>query len=162
MKKRRSSVWVNPDLVLMMQSKGIDLSAFLNRAMELFLELPEDPHEQMIKHRTEEIVSKLLLRYAKEMKDCILEKEAREKILNAPKENLRIVGIHIKTSKHNGRLLESLENKDFDEDLWDRACTEINKKNKTKYDSLALFNQGIDWFRTFGGRSQYEKESIIA
>lgn len=149
--KIRASVYIEPELWMMAHKDGISFTSLLNDTLATIYNLPPDSTRELLKTQTEKAQLRYRAMYSEKMIIRAEEKEARDKILNAPKERLKIIGGHINSSKHNGRLIESLKNRDFDEDLWDRACTEINKKNKTHYKGLALFNEGINWFKTLGG-----------
>ena len=77
--KKPTSVYIDSDLVMAMNARGIELSPWINRAMALYLDVPEDPKDELIKKKTEMVVSTLLLRYEQEVRERI--KEHAEKIV---------------------------------------------------------------------------------
>jgi hypothetical protein len=153
MKKRRTSFWVDPNLILMMNSKGIEVSAFLNRAMILFLELPDDPREALLKKKTEDVVSTLRSTYVRELREslktfALQNQEKNQEILRkeAYQEKLFEIGDLLNKTSCFPRIIESLSDRNAEASCWDTAVFEINSKNGTRYEFVELWNLAIDWY----------------
>ena len=161
--KRRTSVWVDPQLVLLMQNQGIDISSFLNRAMALFLDLPEDPREKLIREKSEKLVHKLLCSYNTDLKESLAEAQRKEAELHPEKlrelalqKQLFHIGDCLKETSVYGKLLKSLMKKNPDIAPWEIALKEINSSNGNKYSEVELWNLSLDWYKNIGSKKPGE------
>ena len=155
--KRRTSIWVNPTLVLQMQAKGIDISSFVNRAMALFLEVPEDPREILIKQQTEYVVTQLRATYMHEMNTILKQHNEQQQVQDLERARadqrsaeLLSFGELLQKTTCWKQIRRALLDKNHDSNYWDLALDEMNKMDGDRWDGITLWNTAIDWYAKFG------------
>lgn len=77
--KIRTSIWIDPKLILLLNERGIELTRFISLALPAFLELPEDPTEQIIQEKARKAVLRLRSTYEKEVQEIIKNHEIDQK-----------------------------------------------------------------------------------
>jgi len=154
LKKIRRNIWIDPDLLLMVSDKGIDLSTFVSMSLSYFLDLPEDPAMQLLKKTIENAELRVRIRYINELRDRITKVEqtqlvedtekAKEKELIAELHN---IGNALKKTSCYSKLIESLKNNDPDAPCWDTAVIEVSKLAGLNLEFAVLWNLSIEWYK---------------
>jgi len=151
--KKPTSVYIDSSLVLAMNAKGIEISPWINRAMALFLGVPEDPNDHMIKKKTDVVVSTLLLSYESEIKKRVQEfskdSDIQDRVKQHEEELIRF-GEYLKKTSAFPVFKLCLKKHDFDDDTLQIVTSEVNRMNGQTYDSMELWNRAVDWYRKYG------------
>jgi len=153
MKHIRKYVWVDPILAQLLTEKGVDLSAFVNKALAGFLDLPEDPTEKLLREGVEKVVSYTRLSYINEIRgrlrdgeqthlDEDLEKAKQKELIK----DLERIGVLLQKTSCYPQIIEALSRGDPESSYWDTALCEINNLNGRQYELHELWNQALDWY----------------
>ncbi len=151
--KKATSVYIDINLVLAMNARGISLSSWINRAMALFLGVPEDPEDELIKKKTEIVVSTLLLSYESEMRQKMKEHASKSSIQDAEKakeDELVRFGESLKKSPDYPIFKKCLVKKDIENEFLGQITQYINKKTGSEYENIEFWNRAITWFQKYG------------
>jgi hypothetical protein len=108
--KIRTSLWINPSLLLLLNERGLTLSSFIGRTLPAFLDLPVDPREKMIQEDLEKAVLRARSTYELEIRELIKERstiEAEKTKAAEPVKKIRV---------------------------WDNASEEIREIRESQYD----------------------------
>ena len=154
--KIRTSVWVHPSLILLLNERGMTLSSFISRSVPMFLDLPEDPREKLIQQDLEETVLRLRSTYENEVKKIVAgnsEKTVLEGIQKQKDIELMNLGNLIRTAPSYTRFEKCLKKSDIDDDVLVALTAEINKVSKKQFDPLDVWNLSVSWYRKYGALS---------
>lgn len=153
---KRTSINIETNLYLMAVSEGIDFTAFFNRCLALFFEVPEDPRQKLVKEKSEYTVLRLKEKYHKEISEIIQDQKAQSCIQDREKskdQELIKFGEYLKTSSAYPVLVKCLERKDFDDDTLSIVTMDMNRNNGNHYEPEQVWNMAIDWYRKYGATS---------
>ena len=158
--KVRRPVWIDPYLSALLLSDGIDLSSFLDRALALYFDVPEDPREALIREKLEAVKLRLRSSYETEMREII--RSQNDQITNEDAEktrenrkllDLKTLGENLKSLNFYPKLEKCLRDQSLTEDLWDHwidAAVILSSKNGKKWDEDMLWNSAIEWWQKYG------------
>lgn len=160
MPKMRTSIWVDPNLVLLLRTYGLDLSSFVNKTLVEFLELPADPREKLVNEKIDSTVLRLRSTYENEMRE-IMKDYARESASKISEENrqsvidqeLYTLGEHLKTLNFYPKLEKCLKDPGLTEEYWDSwidASAVISSKTGKQHDENNLWNMALQWWQKYG------------
>ena len=147
--KIRTSVWVHPSFILLLNERGLTLSSFLSLALPMFLELPPDPREQLIKADVEKMVLRLRSTYELEIKQIMQEKAEKDAELIPEKQRISELiqfGDYLQRTKSYPDFRRCLERKDPDDSVLRNITKEINRLNGNEYEEIELWNKAITWY----------------
>lgn len=151
--KKPTSVYIDTNLVLAMNAQGIEISPWINRAMALYLGVPEDPNDHLIKKKTDVVISTLLLSYESEIKKRVQEftkdSEIQDKIKQQELDLIQF-GEYLKKTTAYPVFKVCLANRDFDDDTLEIVTSEVNKMNGRRYEPMDLWNRAVNWYRKYG------------
>jgi hypothetical protein len=154
MTKIRKHVWVDSNLALMLDDKGIDLSAFLHLAMAGFLDVPEDPTVKLLRENMEMTVDRVRAGYLKAVRDrstelgvAQTEEDIKKVKQNELTQKLTDLGKKLQRTSCYPKILEALKTMDSEAWCWDRALEELNSMNGDQYEIHELWNLAIEWYR---------------
>jgi hypothetical protein len=160
MPKMRTSIWVDPNLVLLLRTYGLDLSSFVNKALIEFLELPGDPREKLIREKMDDTVLRLRSTYENEMREIMKDyaknntsKIAQETRQAEQEKELYSLGENLKSLNFYPKLEKCLKDPDLADDYWDQwvdAAAIISSKNGKKWDENVLWSTALDWWKKYG------------
>ena len=54
--KMRTSVWIDARKYMLVKNDGIELSSLIDRILDVYYDLPEDPREKLVKEKIDNIV----------------------------------------------------------------------------------------------------------
>ena len=154
MKHVRRYVWVDPYLLRLLDEKGVELSAFLNKALPTFLDLPEDPTQKLLREKLEDSMIRVRLSYINEIRTRIQNAEqaqSQEDIEKAKQKELIAqlteFGSKLQQLSCYDRCVRSLRDVDPEAPCWDRALSEFNNLNGKKYSIGELWETANEWYR---------------
>ena len=154
MTKVRRPIWVDPNLLLMITDKGIDLSTFVNMSLGFFLDLPEDPTLKLLRENLEKSELRVRIHYIKEIRDRIQQVEQTHLVEDMEKvkqkellSELKKVGASLKKTSCYPKVLEALKDLDPDATCWDTAYTEIKERENITDGFPEFWNKAIEWYR---------------
>jgi|GEM_PF-4970623 len=154
MTKIRKHVWVDSNLALMLDDKGIDLSAFLHLAMAKFLDVPEDPTMKLLRENMEMTVDRVRAEYlnqvrvrAGEAEQARSEEDTKKAKQNELTRKLTDLGKKLQRTSCYPKILEALKTMDSEAWCWDVALEELNGMNGDHYEIHELWNLAIEWYR---------------
>jgi len=153
---KTTSVNIENNLYAMTIEEGLNLSAFVNRSLALFFEVPEDPRDNLIKEKTQYAVLRLKEKYKREIMGVIKEYESQSKIDQANQDRdaeLIQFGEYLKRTSAYPIFKVCLSRHDFDDDTLHIVTSEVNKMNGQKYEMIELWNRAVDWYRKYGEAS---------
>jgi len=148
-----TSIRIENNLYLLSVSKGLDMSAFVNRCLALLFDVPEDPFDKLIRERSEYFVLQLKENYNREVRELLKEQSSKSLINDAIKDKENDIvqfGELLKKTTSFKIFKNCLSKQDFDEDIVWTVTSEINKMNGRKYETNELWNKAIDWYRHYG------------
>lgn len=158
--KVRKGVWIDPYLFDLLQADGIDLTSFVDRALAVYFEVPEDPREALIREKLETVKLRLRSSYEMEMREIIrtqsdqITNEDAEKTREQKKlTELKTLGEYLKGLNFYPKLEKCLRDPDLADDLWDHwidAAAIISSKNGKKWDENNLWSVALDWWQKYG------------
>ncbi len=141
----------------MLQSKGIDPSTLINRVVTLFLDLPEDPAEKLVRIQSEEIMIRLRIQYEQEIRDRIRESATQQQVQDLERaraeqriEQLLKFGELLQQNQRRDRVMQALRGQDYEAPVWDNVLEEINRVNGGKWTLETLQSTAIDWWKRYG------------
>jgi len=157
MVKVRRCFWVDDTAFLMLQGKCIDPSTLINQIITLFLNLPEDPREKLVKEQSEEVMIRLRIQYEREIRDRIRESAAQQAVQDldraaADKRSAELlhVGELLQRTTCWTQVLRALRDQDSDSEYWEIAVHEVNGMDGDRWESTRLWNTAIDWYARYG------------
>ena len=150
---KTTSVNIENNLYAMSIEEGINLTSFVNRALALFFEVPEDPRDKLIREKTKYSVLRLREKYQKEIVSVIKEYESQsefDQVSQEKEEELIQFGNFLKKTTAFPMLKNCLSTRNFNEDTLQIVTSEVNKMNGKEYDTYGLWNKAIEWYRKYG------------
>jgi hypothetical protein len=154
MSKIRKHVWVDSNLALMLDDKGIDLSAFLHLALTGFLEVPEDPTIKLLREGIPKSLDRVRAGYINAIRSRSGELEqaqTKEDIEKAKQKELiaRIekFGEKLQNVSCYARCIAALKTMDPEAHCWDIALRELNSMNGSTYTFDEMWSTAIEWYR---------------
>jgi hypothetical protein len=154
MKHIRKYVWIDPYLLRLLDEQGIELSAFVNKSLAAFLDLPEDTTQKLLREKMEESAIRTRLSYMNEIRSRIQiaeQSQTKEDIEKAKQKELidkleKFGTLLLRTSCYP-KIYQSLKNVDSEASCWDVALAEINNMNGNSYTFNEVWNTAIEWYR---------------
>ena len=149
---KTTSVNIENNLYALSIEEGIELTAFVNRCLALFFEVPENPHDKLIKEKSQYAVLRLKQKYEREIMGVIKEYESQSKMDQAVQEReaeLIQFGEYLKRTSAYPVFKICLLKHDVDEDTLDIVTSEVNKMNGQRYNATDLWNKAINWFKKY-------------
>jgi hypothetical protein len=157
LEKTRTSAWVYPTHILLLNERGLTLSSFLAYALPMFLDLPPDPREQLIKADMEKMVLRLRSTYEFEIKQIVqgkTEKDAESNREKAKTADLIQFGEYLQRTTAYPVFKSQLMRKYYDDDTILTIVTrEINRMNGKTYRENEVWNTAITWYQKYGATS---------
>jgi len=157
LEKVRRSVWIDPHALLLFQAKGLKLSPFVNNVIAMFLDLPPDPRERILKEKSDEVVLRLRSSYEHELRLRIREYEQQQQVQDldraaADKRSAELlhVGELLQRTTCWSQVQRALQDQDSDSEYWEIAVHEVNGMDGDRWDSTRLWNTAIDWYARYG------------
>lgn len=150
---KTTSVNIENNLYAMVIEEGIDLTAFVNRTLALFFDVPEDPRDKLMKEKSQYAVLRLKEKYKREIMGVIKEYSVNSSIAEAANEkeqDLIRFGEFLKKTSAYPVFELCLKKRDFDDDTLQIVTSEVNRMNGQKYESMDLWNRAVDWYRKYG------------
>jgi hypothetical protein len=150
MKKVRTSAWVDPSWILLLNERGLTLSSYIAKSLPLFLGLPEDPMEKLIQKDITNMVLRVRSTYINEIRD-------RSTLFDAEKEKERQklvplikIGEKLQRTTCYQDILKALADRDVDAECWPVALDEINNMNGSKLEFYEFWNLSLQWYDVLG------------
>ena len=154
MTKIRKHVWVDSNLALLMDDKGIDLSSFLHLAMTGFLDVPEDPTVKLLRENIPKSVDRVRAGYINAIRTRAGEldqAQSKEDIEKAKQKELigqlTEFGNKLQNISCYQRCLRALKEVDPEAPCWDRALSEFNNINGKTYNRFEIWETANEWYR---------------
>jgi len=147
--KVRASAWVDPKLILLLNESGLTLTSFLNRALPIYLDLPEDPRDKLIQEKLDKMVIRLRISYAKEMQAAILESQIENQAdleLQEQQSELLDLGDLLQKMSTYAQIEKDLKNKEPSDELWEDLAAIVSSKTGRELTSHELWNQALQWW----------------
>ncbi len=130
------------------------MSAFINKAMASFLELPDDPNEKLLRENIEHSAIRVRIQYLNEIRSRITKSEEQAALIDTEKakqerlvSDLQKVGAMLQRTSCYPKVLEALKILDPEAHCWDTALKEINNMNGDTYTLEELWNKAVEWYR---------------
>ena len=147
---------MDPNVLLMIDNKGIDLSTFVSKAAAFFLDLPEDPTAKLLRKKIENSAIRTRISYLNEIRSRIIESEQQVAQVDREKTKqkeliaeLEKVGESLKKTSCYSKVLVALKTLDPEAPCWDTALQEINATNGDTFTADELWNKAIEWYRLY-------------
>lgn len=150
----RRLIWIDSNLLEMMTNSGVDLSAFVNKACAVFLDLPEDPTIKLLRENIEKSGIRVRIQYLNQLRDrsyelgvAQSEEDAKKAKQNELTQKLTDLGKKLARTSCYPKIIEALKTMDSEAWCWDVALEEINIMNGDQYEIRELWNLAIEWYR---------------
>lgn len=153
---KRTSINIETNLYLMAIDEGIEFTAFFNRCLALFFDVPEDPRLKLVKEKSEYAVLRLKEKYQREIFEIVKDHESQISIKDREKAKdaeLIQFGEYLQKTSAYPIFKNHLVRKDTDDDTLSIITLEMNRMNGRKYSELEIWNTSITWFTKYGARS---------
>lgn len=150
---KTTSVNIENNLYAMVIEEGIELSAFVNRTLALFFEVPEDPRDKLLKEKSQYAVLRLKEKYKREIMGVLKEYESKTALNQAASDReseLIQFGEYLKKTSAYPVFELCLKKHDFDDDTLRIVTSEVNKMNGQRYDDIELWNRAVAWYQKYG------------
>jgi len=134
-------------------SEGLELTPFVNRCLALFFEVPEDPHDKLIREKSEYFVLRLKQNYEHEVREIIKDHAAQiglDDVAKNREQDLIKFGELLQKTSAYPVFKVCLSRHDFDDDTLQIVTSEVNKMNGQKFEMMELWNRAVDWYRKYG------------
>ncbi len=165
MEYKRTSINIEKNLYLLAVDEGIEFTAFFNRCLALFFDVPEDPRLNLVKEKSEYSILRLKEKYQKEIIGIIKEHESQSSIRdqNAAKEaELVQFGDYLQRTTLYPAFRLCLERRDPDDKTLSKVTSEINRMNGNHYQEMELWNRAITWYQKYGVVALNEAREVAA
>jgi len=150
---KTTSINIENNLYAMSIEEGLELTAFVNRCLALFFEVPEDPRDKLIIEKSQYAVLRLKEKYKREILGVIKDYEVLNTAGQAAQDReseLIQFGEFLKKTTAYPVFKACLARRDFDDDTLQIVTSEVNKMNGRKFETMELWNKAVDWYRKYG------------
>jgi hypothetical protein len=132
----------------------------------MFVGIPEDPRDQLIKQQMNETAIRLRISYEQELRsrssEITQEQHIRDLQLvaaNQKSQDLKKFGNNFMDVSCFPQCIRALDDKNYDSDYWEIALAEFNNNNGSHYDESEFWNIALEWY-TMMGETEKEKMDI--
>ena len=122
--------------------------------MALFLDLPEDPHQKLLREKLENNSIRVRIQYLNELRTrsselglAQSEEDLKKAKQNELTQKLTDLGKKLQRTSCYTKILQALKDQDSESWCWDTALREINAMNGDQYGILELWNLSLEWYR---------------
>jgi hypothetical protein len=146
--KYRTSIYIDPVKILRLRTQyGLLLTPFVDRILDIFLEIPIDPEKKIIEEKMKKTVLHYRSTYDNEV-DEIKEDHVKEK---TKEDKMVLFGAHLTGSQWYPSFKKQLEKKELsDEKILRLVTLDVNKTGGTTYEDMEIWNKSIHWSQKFG------------
>lgn len=145
---------------MLLNDSGVDLSAFLTIALPVFLDLPEDPTERLIKLRVRSSAIRVRSTYinelrdrSTELRDRIAEEEEEIAAQQAAEAPFIEFGQLLQKTSQYPQALVALQTMRHEAPCWDIILDELNSMDGRTWEWSEMWNTAIEWYRRYGLKS---------
>jgi len=156
--RKRTAIWIDPRLILMLNDEGWELSTFVRRAAQEYLELPEDPRDKIKEEKLKKMVLRIRSTITQEIQEAIkadetenVIKKTQEDIIKEKESNLIHLGEWIQKRSEYPEFQRYFIRHDYDDDILHKVHFAYELECPGRFSHKESFwNALISWYNKYG------------